>query len=52
LKYDERKGGYVVDLDKKALENAPSYDINEDFVWTPEYGRQVDKYYNALTYWS
>jgi sporulation protein YlmC with PRC-barrel domain len=52
LKYDESKGGYVVNLDKKMLENAPSYDMGEDFLWTPEYGRQVDKYYNAPTYWS
>jgi sporulation protein YlmC with PRC-barrel domain len=52
LNYDERKGGYVVNLDRKMLENAPSYDMDEDFIWTPEYGRQVDKYYNAPTYWS
>ena len=31
LKYDESKGGYIVNLDKKILENAPTYDINEDF---------------------
>ena len=51
LKYDEGQGGYVVNLDKKMLENAPTYDINRDFAWTPDYGRQVDKYYNAPTYW-
>jgi len=22
-----------------------------DFVWTPDYGRSVDKYYGAPTYW-
>ena len=51
LKYDETKGGYVVNLDKRMLENAPTYDMDEDFRWTPDYGRQVDKYYNAPTYW-
>ena len=51
LKYDERKGGYIVNLDKRMLENAPTYDMGEDFRWTPDYGRQVDKYYNAPTYW-
>jgi sporulation protein YlmC with PRC-barrel domain len=52
LKYDETKGGYVVNLDKKVLENAPTYDMDDDdFRWTPDYGRQVDKYYNAPTYW-
>ena len=25
LKYDETKGGYVVNLDKRMLENAPTY---------------------------
>ncbi len=38
LKYDESKGGYVVNLDKRILENAPTYDMNEDFRWTPDYG--------------
>ena len=44
LKYDEAKGGYVVNLDKQILEGAPSYGMNEDFRWTADYGRQVDKY--------
>jgi len=52
LKYDERKGGYVVDLDKTMLEKAPTYDRADDFVWTPDYGRRVDQYYNVPTYWS
>ena len=51
LTYDESKGGYVVNLDKKMLENAPTYGMNEDFRWTPDYGRQVDKYYDAPSYW-
>jgi hypothetical protein len=38
-------------LGKRMLENAPTYDMDEDFRWTPDYGRQVDKYYNAPTYW-
>jgi sporulation protein YlmC with PRC-barrel domain len=51
LNYDESKGGYVVNLDKKMLEGAPTYDMNEDFRWTPDYGRRVDKYYDAPSYW-
>ena len=51
LTYDEDKGGYVVNLDKKRLENAPTMDPDADFVWTPDYGRSVDKYYGAPTYW-
>ncbi|MBI2736363.1 MAG: PRC-barrel domain-containing protein [Rhodospirillales bacterium] len=44
LNYDESKGGYVVNLDKQMLERAPTYDMDEDFLWTPDYGRQVDRY--------
>jgi hypothetical protein len=50
LHYDERMGGYVVKLDRKTLEAAPSYQP-DDFKLTPEYGRQVDTYYNVPSYW-
>ena len=39
LKYDEKKGGYVID-------------IGSNFKWTPEYGRKVDSYYKAPSYWN
>lgn len=52
LKYDEVKAGYVVNLDKAQLQNAPAYDDREvDFTWTPEYGRNLDKYYTSPSYW-
>ena len=51
LKYDARKAGYVVNLDKKMLEGAPSYDRDSEFEWTPDYGRKVDSYYNVPSYW-
>lgn len=51
LTYDERKEGFVVNLDKQMLEKAPTMDDYESFVWTPDYGRSVDKYYGAPTYW-
>ena len=43
LHYDESKGGYVVNLDRKMLEDAPTYDCYDDFEWTPDYGagRQI-----------
>ena len=47
LKYDARKGGYVVNLDKRPLEGAPSYDRNSEFKWTPDHGRRVDSYYSV-----
>jgi len=51
LKYDERQGGYVINLDKKMLEQAPTMDAGQDFTWTADYGRRVDKYYGAQSYW-
>ena len=47
LKYDAQKGGYVVNLDKKVLEDAPYYDSGSEFAWTPDYGRKVDSYYGT-----
>ena len=51
LTYDEGKGGYVVNLDKSKLESAPTLDPEEAFEWTPDYGRRLDMYYGAPSYW-
>ena len=52
LTYDKDKEGFVVNLDKRKLENAPTLDPDDDdFVWTPDYGRRVDQYYGAPSYW-
>lgn len=51
MTYDTRLGGYVVDLDKRTLEGAPSHARAEQFEWTAEYGRSVDKYYRVPSYW-
>jgi hypothetical protein len=51
LTYDPQRGGYVVDLDREQLEGAPAYEGGSDFMWTPEYGREVDSYYNTPSYW-
>ena len=51
LKYDDQKSGYVVNLDKKLLQGAPTYDAGSEFKWTPDYGRTVDTYYKAPSYW-
>ena len=45
LTYDEAQGGYVVDIDKDRLENAPHYGMNDTPDWTGDYGRQIDDYY-------
>jgi sporulation protein YlmC with PRC-barrel domain len=52
LKYDAKKGGYLINMDKKQLLDAPNYDINSGFKWTPEYGRKVDGYYKTPSYWN
>ena len=52
LKYDTGQGGYVVNLDKKQLEGAPTFDRTSEFKWTPDYGRKVDSYYKAPSYWN
>jgi len=51
LKYDQQKGGYAVNIDKKLLQDAPTYDANSEFEWTPDYGRKVDSYYGSPSYW-
>ncbi len=51
IRYDTKKGGYVVDLSKKKLEDAPNFERGTEFEWTPDYGRRVDSYYNTPSYW-
>lgn len=51
LKYDTQKSGYVVNLDKKQLLEAPNFDSGSEFKWTAEYGRKVDSYYNEPSFW-
>jgi sporulation protein YlmC with PRC-barrel domain len=51
LKYDTNKGGYMVNLDKAQLENAPAYEANEQIDWTPDYGRRVDNFYKIPSGW-
>ena len=45
LGYDTRLGGYVVDLDKETLEQAPSYPANTEPVYDHSYGRHIYDYY-------
>lgn len=50
LKYDMERSGYLVNLDKKTLTDAPNYDRNSQFNWTSECGRKVDGYYKTPNY--
>jgi sporulation protein YlmC with PRC-barrel domain len=45
LKYDTRQGGYVVDLDKKMLEGAPSYESGREPRYDRAYDEEVYGYY-------
>ena len=51
LKYDTSMGGYVVDLDKRQLEGAPSYEGDADPNWTRADEEEVFNYYRAPPYW-
>lgn len=49
LKYDTTKNGYVVNLDKRILEGAPTIDDDTDIDWRdPAWGRKVHDYYGAM----
>ena len=46
LTYDEARGGYVVDLDRRLLEGAPSYTAAQGGDWQDAaWGARVDDYY-------
>lgn len=49
LTYDTDKGGYVVDIDKDQLEDAPRYGANDVPEYNDAYGRTVYGYY-GLSY--
>jgi hypothetical protein len=49
LTYDTRLGGYVVDLDRSKLENAPSYASTEAPDWSDRsYTAQIDEYWLVI----
>lgn len=50
LTYDTDKGGYLVNLDRARLENAPSYTAAESPWDDPEYGRSIYGFYGAPWY--
>lgn len=51
LRYDESKEGYVINIDKKQLQDAPNYDRASEFNWTHDYGRKVDNFYKVPSHW-
>jgi sporulation protein YlmC with PRC-barrel domain len=48
LHYDVTLGGYVVDLAKEQIENAPSYGSDEAVAWNdPAWGQRVHDHYGV-----
>jgi PRC-barrel domain len=51
LTYDTRKGGYVVDIDRRRLEKAPSFTSSTTPNWSDRtYGHRVDDFYGVPPY--
>ena len=51
LTYDTNQDGYVVDIDKRRLEGAPSYGASETPNWSDrQWGRQITDYYGVPPY--
>lgn len=51
LTYDVAQGGYVVDLDKQLLDNAPRYTADHRPDYDEGYGRNVYQYYGLIYPW-
>ena len=47
LSYDVDEGGYVVDIDKEALEDAPRYGDDTEPAYDRAYGEEVYAYYGV-----
>jgi len=45
LKYDEDKGGYLVNITRAQLENAPRYADEDSWEWSPGMRTQIDTHY-------
>lgn len=51
LHYDLGKGGYVIDLDKRLLDQAPRHGADQRPDYDPDYGRSVYHYYGLIYPW-
>jgi hypothetical protein len=52
LKYDTNLDGYVVNLDRQRLENAPTFARDDAIdLEDPAMGRQLHDYYGVAPYW-
>jgi len=51
LTYNEKLGGYEVNLTDAQLKNAPHYATGEEWKWDPARGRDIYDYYGVAPYW-
>ena len=51
LTYNERLGGYEVNISDEELKGAPKYDPSAEWNWGPEQGRKVHDHYRVDPYW-
>jgi len=52
LRYDTSKGGYVVNVSREQLKDAPMYELGKEPRWGDRaYEERVHDYYRALPYW-
>lgn len=51
LTYDTGKGGYVVNVSRKQLENAPTYTSNAEPTWNRSYEQGIHDHYDIDPYW-
>jgi hypothetical protein len=52
LTYNERLGGYEVDISDEELKSAPKYDPQNELDWSDQdQGRRIFLYYRITPYW-
>jgi hypothetical protein len=51
LTYNEKLGGYEVNISERELTGAPKYNPSDDWTWDREQGRKVYDYYGVPPYW-
>lgn len=51
LDYDKAQGGYVINLDRDVLDNAPRFADDERPDYDEHYGRNVYQYYGLIYPW-
>ncbi len=51
LKYDTDLGGYLVNVTREQLDDAPRYTNDNEWSWNRENDKRVAGYYQAAPYW-